>query len=248
MQRAAFSRLVPLILVLLLVQLAVPALTAANHRLSKKAHWQREENPFTLEVGDNVDTDWNQALDRAANEWSRSRVLNLNVVPGGTSPQACRPDSGRVEVCSANYGETGWLGITGFFFRDRHIKAAVVGLNDYYFDTPAFGLDDPKHRLSVTCHELGHSIGLAHRSGNSCMVVKDFPTDPDDHDYRQLEEIYEHEDDRTTIERAVDVPLPDFYFQQRVPTADAPGFRDRPHVVVEDLGNRWKLMWVIDWR
>ena len=120
MKRGLFGRIALFGFGLMLV---LPALAEAGHSINNKAHWQREENPFTLEVGDNVDSDWNQALDRAANEWSRSKVLDLNVVPGGTSPQACRPDSGRVEVCNANYGETGWLGLTGFFFRDRHYQS-----------------------------------------------------------------------------------------------------------------------------
>lgn len=61
-------RLVLLSLALLLVQVALPALAAANHGLPKRFHWQREENPFTLQVVDNVSPEWNRALDRAAND------------------------------------------------------------------------------------------------------------------------------------------------------------------------------------
>ena len=245
MKRTPSARVGLLVLGLLLVQIAVPTLAGANHDLPKKFHWQREENPFTLKIGDNVGTDWNQALDRAAAQWSRSKVLNLNVVPGGTNPRTCRFDSGQVEVCSENYGETGWLGITVFTVRDRHIKAAVVGLNDFYFDNPEFGLDTPRARNSVACHELGHAIGLAHRGGNSCMTVRRFPDDPDRHDYKELERIYEHLDDRTTIEgqQATALPLvaPSF------PTVQDAKLQGRPEVVVEDLGNGWQQVTIIDW-
>ena len=59
-------------------------------------HWARTSNPFTLKVGDNVDTNWDAFLDVAIADWGASSVLNLTEVPGGTTSRSCRPTSGRI--------------------------------------------------------------------------------------------------------------------------------------------------------
>ncbi len=234
-------RLVLLGLALLLVQAALPALTAANHAFPKRFHWQREQNPFTLQLVDNVTPEWNQALDRAANGWTRSSVLNLKVVNGNDN-RNCRGNAGRVEVCNRNFGNTGFIGITFLKTRDRHIKTAVAFMNDFYFSR---GQNDPSLRLSVMCHELGHTIGLGHvRGRGSCMTqsVNHFPTTPDRHDYDELEKIYEHTDDRTTIDGesvAGAEPAFNLSFPAR---GDSP-----PAITVEDLGGGWQQITIIDY-
>src|SRR5262245_62947585 len=96
---------------LAMVALALfPASAGANHSWGGY-HWARTANPFTIKLGDNVTFDWDAHLAVASDDWSLSDVLDTVIVPGGTSPKSCRPTLGRVEVCNANYRNTGRLGV-----------------------------------------------------------------------------------------------------------------------------------------
>ena len=84
--------------------------------------WARTDNPFTLNLGDNVSGAWDARLQEAAGDWGLSLVLDLEVVEGGTkdNPKKCRPTTGRVEVCNANYGGA-WLGVAQIWISGSHI-------------------------------------------------------------------------------------------------------------------------------
>ncbi|MGH9578061.1 MAG: hypothetical protein ACRD3R_11545, partial [Terriglobales bacterium] len=69
-----------------LVALAVGALTAAvyaNHSWGGY-HWARTSNPFTLKLGDNVNSTWDPILTTTSSDWSQSSVLNTTIVTGGS--------------------------------------------------------------------------------------------------------------------------------------------------------------------
>jgi hypothetical protein len=193
-------------LVAAFVLVAVPVALWATHAWSNY-HWARTSNPFTLKVGDNVDSRWDGHLDIAISDWTSSSVLNLTKVAGATRPKSCRPTAGRIEVCNASYGGTGWLGIAQIWLSGGHISQGITKLNDTYFDTPTY--NTPAWRNLVTCQEIGHDFGLAHQDENfdnpnlgSCMDYTNNPSTnqhPNQHDYAMLEQIYAHLDSTTTI-------------------------------------------------
>lgn len=171
-------------------------------------HWARTSNPFTLKVGDNVDSKWDAHLDKAIADWSQSTVLNLTEVAGGARPRNCRPTAGRIEACNATYGNTGWLGIAQIWITGgTHITQGITKLNDTYFNTATY--NTPAWRQLVTCQEIAHDFGLDHQDENfdnanlgSCMDYTSNPAgneEPNAHDYDQIEEIYFHLDNTTTI-------------------------------------------------
>jgi hypothetical protein len=197
----------------------------ANHSWGKY-HWARTANPFTLKVGDNVNSSWDSYLNEAISDWSASTVLDLTKVAGGTSPSTCAPTAGRIEACNANYGSTGWLGVAQIWIQrgargQVHITQGTTKLNDYYFNQAQY--NTPAWRRLVTCQEIAHDFGLDHQDENfnnanlgSCM---DYTSDPDggpggasstdpsnehpnQHDYDQLVSIYTHLDNSTTIASA----------------------------------------------
>ena len=139
---------------------------------------------------------------RSARDWRRSRVVRPKVVGGNTNPRTCRPDRGRVEVCNARYGQTGWLGIAAVWVKGKHITRAAVLMNDTYFDQRAY--DSDIARRHVLCQEIGHTLGLDHYRGRSCMDDRRGLFDrgfmrPSGHDYRQLRRVYQHTDNRTSV-------------------------------------------------
>jgi hypothetical protein len=209
-----------LLVVLSLVALtAIPAITIASHSWGGY-HWARTSNPFTLKVGDNVNTTWDAYLNEAISDWSASSVLNLTKVTGGTNPKNCRPTAGRIEACNSTYGNNGWLGIAQIWITGSvHITQAITKVNDTYFNTAQY--NTPAWRRLVMCQEIAHDFGLDHQDENfnngnlgSCM---DYTSDPDGppsnehpnaHDFDQLETIYAHLDSTTTVGAALASTVP----------------------------------------
>jgi hypothetical protein len=190
-----------------LAVVALPGLAQADHSWGGY-HWARTSNPFTLKLGDNVDSKWDSYLATTSADWSQSSVLNTTIVAGATKPRSCKATTGRVEVCNAAYGNTGWLGIASISITGgTHITAGYVKLNDTYFNTATY--NTPAWRNVVSCQEVGHTLGLDHQDEdftnpdlNTCMDYSNNPNPnqhPNAHDYEQLESIYAHLDSTSTV-------------------------------------------------
>ena len=187
---------------------AAPA--AANHSWNGY-HWARTANPFAVKLGDNVSGLWDAMLGTASSDWSKSSVLDTPLVAGGTRPKSCRPTTGRVEVCSARYGNTGWLGLAQIWVSGKHITQGVVKNNDYYFGSSTYQYNNTAEMQHVICQEIGHTLGLDHQdeSGISLNTCMDYyhntsasdtkSTHPNAHDYDELQTIYAHTDSTTTV-------------------------------------------------
>ncbi len=179
-------------------------------------HWARTANPATIKLGNNVDSTWASYLVTTSSDWNGSSILKNVIVPGGTRPRSCRATTGRVEVCNASYGNTGWLGIASISITGgNHITSGTVKLNDSYFSSGQY--NSPGWRNMVSCQEVGHTFGLDHQNEifdnlnvGSCMDYTNSPTGggsngklnnehPNVHDYDQLMTIYAHTDSSTTV-------------------------------------------------
>src|SRR5215207_9718735 len=88
-----------LMVVIMFALVAFPISASANHSWGKY-HWARTSNPFTLKVGDNVNSTWDPYLTEAIADWSTSTVLDLTKVTGSAGSN-CAPTSGRIEACNA---------------------------------------------------------------------------------------------------------------------------------------------------
>ncbi len=181
-------------------------------------HWARASNPFTLQLGDNVNTVWDEYLSFASSDWSVSTILDTTIVAGQAKGN-CRPTSGRVEVCNKTYGNNGWLGVAQIWVSGKHITQATVKVNDTYFNTSTY--NTPAWKQFVVCQEVGHTFGLGHQDeifGNTnlgtCMDYTNDPSGtlynqlsnehPNAHDYDLLDNvIYPHLDGFTSVVSSV---------------------------------------------
>lgn len=185
-------------------RLAVAAITAVLLSFAPQAsaapccaqgwHWRRAHNPFVINLVLSVTNAWQPQVNSAAAEWSTSDKFDMVSTPGSTSLRArrnCAMTSGAVHVCNANYGATGWAGLTEAAVRGGHILRMRVRLNDA--ETPM------TYRRLVSCHELGHSAGLGHNSRNSSCMKPGAGSrpHPDATDYAELDVIYRHLDGAT---------------------------------------------------
>jgi hypothetical protein len=236
------------------VALAGFAGTASANHSWNGYHWARTSNPFTLKLGDNVSGAWDGMLVTASSDWSKSSVLDTQIVAGGTRPKSCRPTSGRVEVCNANYNNTGWLGLAQVWITGgTHITQGVVKNNDYYFGSSTYQYNNTAEMQHVICQEIGHTFGLDHQdtSGISLNTCMDYyhntsasdtkSTHPNQHDYDELATIYQHLDSTSTVGAASAGFLPD-----AVPSF-APATRLNDSTYVDDLGGGRKLVTYVIW-
>lgn len=226
----------------LLALAAVTSSVSATHTWSTY-HWAHTTNPMPLDLGDNVNNTsygakWDTYLRETAgldndqlNDWKKPylsypdftyspEILDTKVVASGVNPKRCPATDGRVEVCNASYGYTGWLGVAQIWLSSGHITKGTAKLNDSYFkNTTRY---PEAKRQSVMCQEVGHVFGLDHQDENhsntnlgTCMDytndadgdgIADDGVEPDDdnrhpnkHDYEQLTVIYDKHDTTSAV-------------------------------------------------
>lgn len=170
----------------------------AYHVGESRVHWSSNHYPMRLQIVDTTSDDFRRqlnipiALDRwnyhDKVQWQRRWVTANH----DSARKACNPIRGYIRICNYNYGSTGWAGDARLdIYRDTtlhsHIRGVVIRINDRYAGLAS-------SRLRVLCHELGHSLGIAHHSTNtrSCMHAN-APVDyPDWHDYSEVSSLYAH--------------------------------------------------------
>jgi len=199
-----------LVLVVIVMLAASPFSAGASHSWGNY-HWARTSNPFTVRVIDSMSSSWDDNLNTAISDWNASSVLNVVKEAGDDSSNVrkrCRPVSGKVRACNANYGNNGWLGLAQIWITGgTHISQATTKVNDTYLASSGYNETNRQH---VLCQEIGHDWGLDHQdeSGadlNTCMDYADALDNahPNQHDYQQLETIYKsHLDSSSTIAAA----------------------------------------------
>jgi hypothetical protein len=179
-------------------------------------HWARTANPFAIVLGKNVSQAWVTSVQQASSDWSVSTVLDTSVGTGGVNSRTCKPTSGKVQVCSAKYGNNGWLGLAQIWLNGSHITQGINKLNDSYFSLSTY--NKPEWRALVACQEIGHTFGLDHQDENqtntnlgTCMDYTKNPlgagagtatdnTHPNGHDRDELDKyIYSHTDSTSTV-------------------------------------------------
>jgi hypothetical protein len=232
---------------------AFPLSASANHAWGNY-HWARTSNPFTIKVIDSMTSDWDDNLDTAISDWNSSSVMNIVEEAGDSTTKTrkqCRPVSGKVRACNAEYGFNGWLGVAQIWASGSHITQGTAKMNDSYLKS-GYSEVNKQH---VICQEIGHDWGLGHQdeSGadlNTCMDYAnalDNP-DPNQHDYQQLETIYAHFDSTTTIAAMpagfanADVHAQENWGEKVSESADG-----RSALFVRDFGNGFRIFTHVFW-
>lgn len=220
-------------------------------------HWARTTTQITPPVGDNVTAAWDGYLATAVADWNQSTVIQSPLVAGQSPQKQCRAVSGTIQVCNASYGRNGWLGIASIWLSGGHISQGTTKVNDTYFSMAQY--NTPSWKAAVMCQEIGHDYGLDHQdedfstdNTNSCMDYTSNPQGnehPDQHDYQQLLDIYDHIDSAAAANAARSMP-------SQAALGDTPAdwgtpvrrnSRGQPDMFVRDLGQGNKVITHVFW-
>lgn len=142
-------------------------------------HWAHTGN-LAIMVGNNTASKWAPYLASAETTWSTDKYVDFLPMAGMTNASTCGAFYGTIQVCSGNYGATGWSGWTTVWTAGTSIYQATIKLNDYYFTQAKY--NNPSYFQQVICQELGNALGLndsdhtyTNANAGSCM---DYSNDP----------------------------------------------------------------------
>lgn len=178
--KAAVRRGVPLLaLSLAAIAGASPAGATLLPQSWNGYHWAHTGN-LAIMIGKNTSSVWAPYLSAAEAKWSSDKYIDYVPIAGMTKASTCAPVFGTVQVCSGNYGATGWLGYTQVWTSGTQINQATIRLNDYYFSQAKY--NTAAFRQQVACQEMGNALGLddvnrvyTNLNVGSCM---DYTNDP----------------------------------------------------------------------
>ncbi len=191
-------------------------------------HWARTTPQFTLKLGNNLSTaSWQTHLSNASSDWNSPTSFGATSTPlitaivAGQSNKRCSMVAGTTQVCNSTYGNNGWLGLASINITGGvHITQGSAKMNDTYFNTSTY--NNVNEKQHVMCQEIAHTFGLDHQSTdgtsqNSCMdyfsntgvnATSTLSTQPNAHDFGELNLIYAHTNDTITTVAATTSKLP----------------------------------------
>ncbi len=122
--------------------------------------WVNQGKGLELEVVNALDDTWQTEFELAVSDWDNGSPDSMTLtVTRGEVDYSCKEQDGALKVCSGNFGDTGWLGITDMMYIEStgEVLISVAKMNEYYLRNA-----DSAIRQFTMCHQLGHGYGLPH--------------------------------------------------------------------------------------
>lgn len=160
---------------------ALPPTARAHHA---HEHWT---SPLVVIRDETGVPEYRRAIALAAARWNAAGAPVRLDVQDGLGRGCDSPPVGEISVCrhdlpASTVGEArSWLD------GDHIVKASVL------MDTAPRPFE---HLVAIACHELGHTLGMDHRTErSSCLTATIHSSDPDQHDHAELRRTHGHQHD-----------------------------------------------------
>lgn len=172
---------------ILAILVALPLLISShqqNERLGYP-HW-KGDGIRRITVLTTLLSDYDRWTRRVLRSWGRSGLVSFTLVHGADDGTCGMPFDGYIKICRERNPDGAGSAQVGY--EDRHIGAAVARVN----------VVKKRHFLITLCHEIGHTLGLAHQPAGSGSCLQQSPSwydyKPNAHDFETLRQIQDHED------------------------------------------------------
>lgn len=152
---------------------------------------------LSLQIVNALDENWQTEFNSAIADWEGGTPDSLTLtVERVEVDHTCTSVEGKMVVCNANFGDTGWLGINEILsYEGGFVISSVAKMNEFYLKNAEY----PKRQFTM-CHEIGHGFGLPHTDENfnnvdlgNCMDYTNQPENnmrPDASNYIRLADLY----------------------------------------------------------
>jgi hypothetical protein len=163
--------------VLLAAGAAAPG-ASADHT---SGHWHDRTVVVRDETGF---ADHRRALDLAVRQWNAAGAAVRLELASGRGAGCDAPQAGEISVCRADLPPSRAGEARVWKQGDHIVRASVlVRADSWRFE----------HLVAIACHELGHALGLDHRSERtSCLTATIHSSQPDEHDLADLRAAHAH--------------------------------------------------------
>ncbi|MGH2739793.1 MAG: hypothetical protein ACRDH6_04820 [Actinomycetota bacterium] len=172
---------------ILAVLLALPLLISSHQQNERIGypHWEGD-GVRTMTVLTTLSSDYDKWTKRVLRTWRKSGLVAFFLVHGADDGTCGMPPDGYIKICRER--NPNGAGSAQVGYKDRHIGAAVARIN----------VSKKRHFIITLCHEVGHTLGLAHQPAGSGTCLTQSPTwydiKPNAHDFETLRQIQDHND------------------------------------------------------
>lgn len=221
--------------------------------INDPAHWSFTRLPFGLQLINQGSPSWSRALATNTQKWENTGVVDYNIVPA-TPGSLCDIHPEVLTFCTWS-ADDGWLSQMMYLQgpNNEHITAAVIAVNDFYFNSPGSMYNNSLWKNYTMCNTLGWTLGIPWRleagvKRPTCMnpIVTSENIgnlqSPDQKDISKLQSLYNHIDDTSSTSRSYIVQDANRYWQAKdFGTLQKTG-EDGSQTFSRDLGNGYRMI------
>jgi hypothetical protein len=137
--------------------------------------WPSDGNGLKVRILNALDESWNDVFGMVIEDWEYGNPDAVSVsVEKSSAETDCTSATGSVKVCSGDYGDTNWRGMSEFQLDgSNNIASVTVKMNDFHLKSMSNNV-----RQYTLCHEIGMYCFLQIRSKKAAEGFESHPFHP----------------------------------------------------------------------
>jgi hypothetical protein len=116
------------------------------------SQWPSNGAGLKVTILNALDDRWSETFDTVVEDWEYGNPDAVTIsVQKADAERDCQPTMGSIKVCSGDYGDTNWRGLTELQLDgSSNIASATIKLNEFYLNSMSKNV-----RQYTLCHEIG---------------------------------------------------------------------------------------------